>query len=426
MFAFRKSVFNGTNATNFHLSFATIAFLAAAVATAEDQQPKSDPSANGNNRHEFATRPEGAVLPASIARVRFIYTSKSGQGVGYDSDGNKQDTVIDVSGRGGALVLEYGITDELSLQINQKFVASYDVSINEDRALEQTAETRAASKAALNSAICTALSIPSASCTATLASAKPTAAQAAALNANSTLQSSAKGISFDTNTAIGTTISSYVDGAIGRSKTAFDGSGAKGLSELEVGVLYKPYGQETLHWAVAGGFRHPWNKSLADVTERAITRSAPEAAVRVNVDYQPIVSTDIAWQNQSEVGISSASYSSGDVSSTYTRKGVRNQGFLIVKQSLADLNPSLAMFGPMLGVTYDFDNELCQKMSGVDEEIRASRGYEMRYYAATNLNFFDFGPKVNLLLEYEKSFRGKNVAVATDKTQVQLKTYARF
>jgi hypothetical protein len=374
-------------------SFATVSF-------AELEMPA--------NSHEFATKPEASVLPERVTRVRYIYSSYKGQSSGYDNTGSKTDAPVSVDIKGGAFVFEYGITDNLSLQVLQKFVNKQTITVSDSVIKTQTA--------LLKSKICNALGVTdSATCEATLSS-KPSDTIAAALT-------KATNIPFNTSTSINDTASAYVDAATHKSAD-FDGS--LGLGDLEVGVLWNPVKTESFHFAVGTGIRMPMNKDLAQFGEKSITRNAPEMAFRYNVDYLPVPSLDLAWQNQSELGIASGKYKTGGVDGTYTRKGVRNLGFIIAKPSLSGLNETLEMVGPKFGLTYDYGNEEYAKKGDGETLSLGHRGYELRYYAGLGLNFFRFGLPLNFDAEYEKSFKGSNIAVATDKTQFQLKGYYKF
>ncbi|MCX6118071.1 MAG: hypothetical protein NT027_11055 [Proteobacteria bacterium] len=405
------------------------------------QSPEDGPKENRDNKalisnvkpdspHDFATRPEGAVLPENVVRARYIYTNYVGQSVGYDKDGNKQDTPVDLNLKGGAIVVEYGINDELSLQFNQKFVTSYEITANSDRTMAATAAARAANKSLLNQGVCAKFSITAATCDATLNVTTPSAGQVALLNASfEDPKSSAPGLKFDTSTAIGASISRYVDSAAQAAvDKAANSSGGRGLGDLEIGALWNPKRStdETLDYAIGGGVRIPWNRDRAATGEKSITRDAPEIALRVNFDYRPVEMLSIAWQNQSEAGIGQGKYKIGDTSMTYTRKGIRNQGFLMVKPSVAGISESLKMFSPKVGFTYDFGNELYQKSGDADVASTGARGYELKYYAGLGASLLDVGAPVVLELEYEKSRSGKNTPIAIDRYQGQVKAYYRF
>jgi hypothetical protein len=390
---------------------------------ASDAISEKVPSRMQRTPHEFATRPEGKVLPKDVLRARYIYTGVKGQTDGYDKDGNKTMVPLDLDVKAGAVVFEYGLTDEISLQFLQKFVSSYELKTNSSRALEYTSDTRSLKKTSLNSGICTTLGVPTASCAAFLAS-PPSAAAAAGLNSSATLQASAPGLTFDTATPISTSVSSYVDTAALKQVSAEEASGAKGLGDLEIGALWSPKNEGVCNYSIGAGFRIPMNKDLSS-GESSITRNSPEFAVRTNLDLIPIEQMAVNWQNQAEVPVASGSYETAGTKATYTRKGVRNQGFLIVKSSLAGVSDSLSVLGPKAGLKYDFGNEQYVKFEGLDA-VSTPRGHELKYYAGLSIDLFPVGAPLNLDLEYEKSFKGKNVSVATDVTQVQLRGYYKF
>ncbi|MCX6125582.1 MAG: hypothetical protein NTV34_12685, partial [Proteobacteria bacterium] len=374
-----------------------------------DQNSNAEQS---QNIHSFATKPEGAVLPEKALRVRYIYSRISGQGNGYDSAGGKSIAPLDVSLNAGAIVFEYGLTPELSIQFLQNFVTGYDLRTNSERALDYTADTRSKLRSQFKALICAGLKVPDTSCDATIAQ-PPSASIAAALNASSVVQGQAPGISFDVSSPISTTVSNYVDAATLRQVGSSESSGARGLGGAELAFLWSPQSQGALQFSVGSGFRIPMNKDLAAHGENSITRDVPEFGLRTNIDYLATETLALGWQNQAEVGIASGNYKIGEADATFSRKGLRNLGFLLIKPSLAGIHDSLKMFGPKLGIKYDYGNERYIKLGGADTVSLAPRGHEYKYYAGLYVDFFPYRVPLQMELEYEKSFKGKNVAIAT-------------
>lgn len=403
------------------LVFAMLVSCPGAFAQA-DESPSPEQSPN---IHSFATKPEGAVLPEKVIRVRYIYTKVSGQGNGYDSTGGKTIAPLDLSLKAGAIVLEYGLTPELSLQFLQNFVTGYDLRTNSDRALDYTADTRSKLRSQFKALICAGLKVPDTSCDAAVAQ-PPSASIAAALNASSAVQGQAPGISFDASNPIATTISNYVDAATLRQVGSAEASGARGLGGAEVAFLWSPQSQGPLRFSVGSGFRIPMNKDLAAQGESSITRDVPEFGLRTNIDYLPMESLALGWQNQAEAGIASGKYKIGGTDATFSRKGLRNVGFLLIKPSVAGFHESLKIFGPKLGIKYDYGNERYIKLGSADTVSIGPRGHEYKYYAGLYIDFFSYSLPLQMELEYEKSFKGKNVAVATDTSQLQLKGFYLF
>jgi hypothetical protein len=75
--------------------------------------------------------PESAVLPKNVMRFRAVYGYAWGD-KGYDKDGKEVKTGYDLSGSGYAGVLEYGVTDDISLQVVVPWAGKKELTTNDD------------------------------------------------------------------------------------------------------------------------------------------------------------------------------------------------------------------------------------------------------------------------------------------------------
>lgn len=407
--------------------------------------------------HEFATIPEGKTLPKNVLRSRFVYGSTSSTGKSYDNDGNKDDSFVKVKATGGALVLEYGLSSTSSLQIQQDFVNNYEVSV--DRSSSAFSATREgvyaaqtggaknrdeliaslAAKLAKNDtirpALCGAASVEACYGAILVGS--------AANNTSSTINvpldpndatkilpipagstgATVKG----TLEAFATQVDSQVDQGINQVLSSeVEKKGGTGLADTTIAGLWELYDDKSLAVSVGGGIRFPTGNRDRSAGEERTGRGLTEIGTRYNVDYKVIDSVAVAWQHQQEMMLDRGSYKVAGTKVFVERKGLRNLGFLVVKPSLAGLSDSLRMFGPKLGISYDYDSEERKRTSDTSYVTTKASSHELKYLANLTMTLFDFGLPLQLETEYKKSFAGKNVAVATDSMLVQLKGFYRF
>ena len=445
--------------SNLLASLVLAGFAAQAVADEPSVDPKATPVAKDPNA--FATLPEGKVLPAGVMRARAVYGKTTGNGSSYDKDGNKIDAVIDLNATGGAAVFEYGISDKMSLQIQQDFVLGFETTLKQDKlkassawagymtsAYSSTAaaaqsirdlETKTGTKITSKETFTTAYTIAVAG---TLMTTNPALCGGAAsvtecigkIQAGATAPADIASLGLKAgdkySTAIATkaatTDASLQDGVIAASKAKAEKKGGRGLSDTTIGVLYEAFKTENFHVALAGGIRYPSGNRDRASNERPTGRGLTEFGARFNLDYTPIPTLALAWQNQSEVMAAAGKYNVAGESVTVTRKGVRNVGFFLVKPSLAGLSESLSFIAPKVGLAYDYDSEERMKVGSGNETPTGSRAYERKLIAGLGLSGFDFGVPLHLDIEYRKSMAGQNISAATDSLQTQLKAYYKF
>ena len=379
----------------------------------------------------YALRPEGKTLPLGVARLRLPYIMATGSEA-YDKDGNKSDSVVKYSATGAALVAEYGLNDKISLQWKTDFVLNQKTEMAGNRVWEKAGYTAAVGASSTLQALQTA--------TQTTIDSKASLEKAVTLKTLAGLKTA--GACTNVATDCVSFLAGTSDVAAAQRKTisdtvaatetqVYDGvkakavsTGGRGMGDTIAGVLYEAYDTNSLFVALAGGIRLPTgNRDLAG-TELDTTRSAYEVGLRFNVDALPMDWLMISLQNQSEVGFMGTKRKVSGVTEEYKRDGVRNVGFVYLKPSLEALSPALSAFRASVGVTYDYDSAEIMKKSGVETATQHSQmnwAYASLGYSLLNMQF-----PLEIDVEHEMPYQGKNVTLATKKTTITAKAYAKF
>ncbi len=423
------------------VSILAVGFSAQGFA-ASTEQPLSTNEERGLS---YSTGAESATLPGGVVRVRLPYQIQNGDKT-YDKDGNKSDAAAKVSASGGALVLEYGLTDSLSLQMKTDYRKAQTIKFTDqfraDTKSNYYASTfstltsstgvaitdQASLETALKTAIiggCVANGTSAANCSAAYdAGTIPSTGLSTTLtqtfgagNANLTAKQwvAQAGAGMEARIAPATTAG--LDGA--------EYEGHMALGDTLVGILYNPIKEEPLYVAIGGGFRLPTGNRNLGINEQDFTRSAYEIGVRANVDYLPIDWFMISVQNQSEVGIAGTKREVAGVSHEMSRKGVRNVGFVYLKPSLHVFHPSLAAVKTNFGLSYDYDSGEYDNANSVT--TGGDRTAQVWKYVGIGYSFLhSMALPIQFDIEYETPYSGKNVAIATTKLTSTLKAYARF
>jgi hypothetical protein len=434
-------------------------FAAQALADDPSVDPKTAPAAKDPNA--FATLPEGKVLPKGVMRARAVYGKTTGNGSSYDKNGNKIDAVVEVNGTGGAAVFEYGISDTLSLQIQQDFILGFESKLKADK-LKASSSWAGYMTSAYSSTATSAKSIRDLeTSTGTKITSKETFTTAYTIAVAGTLMKTSPALCGNAasvtecigkiqagaaapadiaslgikagdkySTAISakaeTTDAALQDGVVAASKAVAEKKGGRGLADTTIGVMYEALSTDNFHVAVSGGIRYPSGNRDRAASERPTGRGLTEFGARFNLDYTPIPTLALAWQNQSEVMAAAGKYNIAGESATVSRHGVRNIGFFLVKPSLAGLNESLGFIAPKVGLSYDYDSEERLKKGSGTETPTGPRTCERKLIAGLGLSGFDAGIPLHFDVEYRKSLAGQNIAAATDSLTTQLKAYYKF
>lgn len=438
------------------LLIATLSQFVSAAVHAQDDETVPAPAetapatglTNDQPEYLYAVQPEGKTLKKRMMRVRFPYRTATGDS-GFDNKGKKTEPPVKVRASGGAVVIEYGLSDDISLQFLNDYVGNQEVSFDRSRFLGSAAYNDAskgvyASKFAalgsdvgpenlsgkLQGAIAAALVQNGACGTTDVATC---AGQiAAGMQAPVDLPDSATSLT-GLNIKKGDTLKDVIDGySLAVNQQIEDGildaadeqashTGARGMGDTTIGALYEVYSARPLFFSVGMGVRFPTGKyKNLNGSELPTGRGLTEIGLRTNLDVQPFSALMLSWQNQSETMLAKGTKKVGNESYDVKRVGVRNVGFFYLKTSLVPLHQSLNVLAPRIGMTYDHDS--AEKIGAYTPE----RSYVHNAYYALAFDLTRYSLPMQFDIEHTQPFEGRNKAVATSANTYTLKLFYIF
>ncbi len=423
---------------------------ASAEPSAARDDEKPDPTRNieagleGDTKTHIAVGPEGKTLPARVVRVRVPFRFASGDS-GYDADGKKTSPGVELNAVGMGVVLEYGVSDDFSLQVLAPIILSNSLGMNATQ-FRQSAPYKANYEKFITTAgnllesrgIC-----PSA------------AACAALINSGYALPYGTQ-LTLPTGEALevkaGQPVKDVADALVlGGARPE---KGTTGLGDVEIGGLYAvlnergPFTGSPIFLSLGGGFRLPTG-SFKDVptSQRATGRGTFDLGLRSNLDYTPLRGLFLSWQNQAEFMLAkgkkkrSSVLDSGQLNEAdpttplavasgsdgkgneldFERKGVRNVGYLKAALALGILSDAVESLSVNGQFKYDYDAK--EYLGGV------SQGEARRYYgllAGVSWDGLAYRLPLQFDVEYEVPVGGENLALTAKVLSTTLKGYYRF
>lgn len=414
----------------------------------DNQDDSKTAPTNDQPEYLYAVQPEGKTLKKNMMRIRLPYRTASGN-TGFDSKGKKTEPPVKVRASGGAVVIEYGLSDDISLQFLNDYVGNQEVSFDKSRFLGSAAYNDAskgvfASKFSalgndvgpenlsgkLQGAIAAALVQNGACGTDNIATC---AGQiAAGMKAPVDLPDSATSLT-GLNIRKGDTLKDVIDGySLAVNQQIEDGimeaaddqashTGARGMGDTTIGALYEVYSSRPLFFSVGMGVRFPTGKyKNLNGSELPTGRGLTEIGLRTNLDLQPFDALMLSWQNQSETMLTKGIKKIGSDSYDVKRIGVRNVGFFYLKPSLVPLHQSLNVLAPRLGLTYDHDS--AEKIG----DYAPPRSHVHSIYYALAFDLTRYSLPMQFDIEHTQPFEGRNKSVVTTANTYTLKLFYIF
>lgn len=382
---------------------------------------------------------EGKTLPENVMRFRLPFKFLRGDKA-YDEDGKAVDLPVDVSVNAGAIVLEYGLSDRLSLQLKTNFFMSQKVTAKSDSDIKATDAYKDNYAAALLNPEVEATKVGTVE---KVAQAFADAGKCPSLTACRTLINGGlkatddtdlgSGLVVPTGVAFKDAISAAVEDGVSKKvvtgvKDAAERDGKSGIGDTDIGALYSVLTKEEspIAFSVGGGLRIPTGTMLVDADQIPTGRGTTDLGLRFNLDYPPVPGLMFSWQNQTEVMLMKGKTKETDenlkrVTVDIERTGLRNVGFLKMAFGLGMINESVAPLGLYSSYNYDFDAKT--KIDGTEVSSKAPRSYTVTF--GTTLDGLALRLPVQLELEYEMSVGGRN-ATALNAMGTTLKAFYRF
>lgn len=385
---------------------------------------------------------EGKTLPGNVVRVRLPMKFVSGSSA-FSAQGKKEDSALQVSAAAGALVVEYGFSDAISLQLVAPFTAQNQVAMN-GAAFQKTSLYKEKFDEFVNAAAVRlaeeGLCLSQEACVDEI------------LNKNLTFPLDAP-LTLPTGETLvvraGVPLKDVAASLVTRA--ALPASGRTGLGDVEVGALFAladpKIGLMKKDWpfnvSVGAGLRLPTG-SFTDVpaAQRGTGRGTVDLGLRANVDWHLHPSIVVSLQNQSELMLragkkrrssllDSTKLNSADTSvsgadgvantADYERDGVRQIGFAKASFSLAALGDTFSVLLANAQWKYDFES---RTTVGRQEYNPASELQSLQ--AGVTLDGLKIQLPLQLDVDYEIPVAGKNRVLAPSSLTSTLKVFYRF
>ncbi|MEY4065943.1 MAG: hypothetical protein RIR26_2151 [Pseudomonadota bacterium] len=413
------------------LGLCAVASEASASGALDESRPSSTHAIAG----------EGKTLPEGVWRARTIFSSARAQD-GFSDSGKKEDGGWRAEVSAGAMVIEYGIKQGLSLQLLAPYVFQAGRALNGnkfknsslysrlyEKSLEKVSEKLISKKICLDAQAC-----------------------------RKAIEEKNLALPYDTTLVLDTGESLPVKGGVPLKavleslivNAAAPSSGRVGLGDIEVGALWAlsdPQVGWKKDWgfnaSIGAGLRVPIG-SFSDVpaAQRPTGRGTWDLGLRANVDKAFAESLLFSWQNQSEIAILPARKKRSSLLNSNSlntanpavegadgksndgilkRTGVRQTGFLKVAWGAENLHSSFDGFILNAFLKYDLDTQ--------GEREGESLGPDSALYSLQCGLTWD-GLRLNLpvQLDFDASFpiAGKSVPAAPVAASGALKVYYKF
>lgn len=367
--------------------------------------------------------PEGKTLPKSVYRFRLPFKFANGSS-GYDGSGRKKESGFKASASGFAAVMEYGLSDRLSLQLVVPYVLSNQLKrndnafLNRDDVIALVQGSRQKLTAGIAAQLLAAGACPTLeTCTKAIESgAAKAAADTPIPLPNGTTATIPAGVAFRDG------IESIVTSGALASDAANPESGATGLGDIELGFQYAVLTRGSVLVSTGAGLRLPTG-AFTDVSarQRNTGRGTTDLGIRVNADMPLGEIAMVSFQNQSETMISGGKKKrdSGE-SVTFKRIGFRQVGFLKGTVNLSAINASMRPANIFTGLSYDNDNE--ERYDNIASPKQESSGW----FVGSSLSGLEHNIPASVDVEYKIPLTGKNVPIATTVFSTTAKIYWRF
>ena len=419
--------------------------------TAEKEKPEPTanldqglkPESNGEQKAYYAAGPEGKTLPEKVLRLRIPLRWVSADS-GFDKDGKKLDLGLKLNLMASGLVIEYGITDALSIQVLAPVVLQNQAAMNGTKFKESSVyKEKYAGFIKQAAALYAAQGVCEISkCIEIIEGGQRTAfATPLTLPTGETLVVPA-------GVAVKDAASAFILNAAAPAK------GRTGVGDLEVGALYSfaaengPLSDSAVYAAAGLGLRVPTG-SFKDVpsAQRGTGRGTLDLGLRVNLDYNPADGVFISWQNQSEMMLAKAKKMKSSLvnaselnnadpttaaaiaagsdgkanEQTFSRNGVRNVGFLKAAWGVGNVAEDLACLGLNAQWKYDLESE--ERLNNVSQGARSKL-----YTLSLGASFDGLAEKIPVQVDVDAEFPlgGVNKVLAAKVYGLTLKGYYKF
>jgi hypothetical protein len=388
---------------------------------------------------------EAQTLPEKVARFRYVRRNVVGNET-FEEGGNKKDVGIDAVINVNAYVLEYGLTDKISLQLLVPTIASSDVTINAEKF--RGSKVYAKKYKEMMDQVVPFL-IGQGQCATEDECLDKINNQDYAIKTDSSLVLptgevyTVKG---------GLPIRQATDSLI--TNAAKPQKGKTGLSDIMVAALFNVYNSKQQMFSVGAGLRLPTSEADDEKSYNRTGSGFTTLGIALKYDYRIIDPLMLSFSNQTELHVKNPNYKrhslvdpdklneadpntkgaelspavpgDGDgVSNNFevSRKGVLNTGYIRLGYALGALSPALSTLSVLGYYNWNFDPETYYDDLS---QHNASRSTSISY--ALGFDGLGLQPRipVGVSVSQERMLTGENVAVAAVNTYFNLVLYYKF
>lgn len=396
---------------------------------------KEDYWANPKNWH--AAQPASALLPGKVMRLRLIYNGASGD-TGWDSSGAKVSNGIAVNVGATVFVAEYGITDNLTVQLYAPFIMKNEGGLdaatfrnsqiykdNYNEFLDGAAALLQTNGVCADYATCRA---------------KIDGGYALPVDTAVPLPSGEVVIA-----KRDVPLNQYADALV--TNAAKQASGSTGMGDVEIGAAYNILKEGPVLFTVGLGLRLPTG-SFEDVpaAQRTTGSGWTSLGLRTYIDLPIIPGFLISSEHQFEKTLTTATRKKsslvdptvlntadattasaiaaggdGKKDNEYKRTGMRHVGSLKAKFALGLITRALFQAGVSAGLEYTLNP--ATTVNGKDDTPATSQRW---YILGASYDMLPKGIPLRLLYDYVTPQGGKEITVTTTQHRLQLQAFYKF
>ncbi|KAB8033262.1 hypothetical protein [Fluviispira multicolorata] len=424
----------------------------------------------GYKAPKYAVLPTGKTLPKGIFKLDLPFAYTFGD-QGFDSNAKSVSNGLDMSRWVNGIMLQYGLTNSISIGIGIPIVLSNQVSMDGNKL---TANSEMYERYYNKFVHELAVSYNSANlCTGgfTVQQCIDEINGGKIMNATTTtpvILPTGELLTIDS----GSPIKDQIRNAL--LTASQPENGATGIGDLQFGILWSVISEESpirhvpLYFSLGGGLRMPTGKfNLANAMRATggdntlLTGGGTyDAIFRMNLDYVATPGVILSWQHVSEYSLTKANlgrssmlnnknFNSNDPSvdqsghtgdqqgniMTFSRKGLHHIGFLQAAWGLGNVSESLKWLGTFTQLKYNIAAQAYLNGQPIyvmgdqfylgDSSMHPDHGYEQYYSAAIGAKISGLPYRIpgEISGEFEYPFAGKNRAIAPMNAKGTLTVY---
>jgi hypothetical protein len=371
--------------------------------------------------------PEGQTLPENLWRFRSVHKFYEGS-KGYDKDGHSYSSGFSGEGHGSGWVLEYGLTDKVSLQVLVPYYYRQSVVLDGENFRETDlyqSEYQKAMDLVTGKLVEKGLCPNKGACEGLVKS-----GFRLPQGQTITVPHSGEQLVISSEEEIQVFIDRFIlNGA------APSGNGKVGLGDVETGILWNVFRSPQWSFSMGMGLRWPTG-SFKDVPQgyRPTGGGIYELGTRLNLDYELCSGLWLSYQDQLEIPLNTAERKrSSDASPDsflpedtttpilYKKKSPTREAFLKVNYGLGVLSSYLEPYGVFGSYIYKKDGTM-----EIDGHVkRKAQSLHWGTFGAY-VDGRNYGVPFGFDIERRIPLGGRNALVAPDITVLSLKMYAKF